>query len=87
MLMRMIGSTVRGLPEIFPRLAELGARHATYGVKAEYYPIARDALLMALRDHLGEGFIPEVENAWRETFVAIRDTMLRGAAAFAGSEP
>jgi class 3 adenylate cyclase/hemoglobin-like flavoprotein len=79
MLMRMIGLTVHRLPEILPQLMDLGARHAGYGVKPEYYPIARNALLHALREHLGADFVPEVEQAWQETFDIIRDTMLKGA--------
>jgi class 3 adenylate cyclase/hemoglobin-like flavoprotein len=79
MLMRMIGLTVRCLPEVFPQLMELGARHVDYGVKPEYYPIARNALLQALREHLGADFVPEVENAWHEIFNMVRNTMLKGA--------
>lgn len=80
MLMRMIAVTVRGLPGISPHLRDLGARHRGYGVRPEYYPFATEALLGALRQHLGDAFIPEVEKAWTGVLHLIRDTMLEGAA-------
>jgi class 3 adenylate cyclase/hemoglobin-like flavoprotein len=79
MLMRMIGLTVRGLPEVSPQLVDLGARHVTYGVRREDYADAEEALIYALRAHLGSDFVAEVEKAWRVVFRSIRDAMLRGA--------
>lgn len=81
MLMRMIGVAVRGLPAVSPLLADLGARHAGYGVLEEYYPIAGAALIHALRTHLGEAFVPEVEEAWTEVYGLIAKAMLAGAGA------
>ena len=52
-----------------------------YGVKPEYYPIAGEALIYALGQHLGADFIPEVAQAWQDVFARIRNTMLEGATA------
>jgi class 3 adenylate cyclase/hemoglobin-like flavoprotein len=79
MLMRMIGVTVRGLrdlPQLLPSLRDLGMRHVGYGVGAEHFDFAEDALLHALALHLGEAFGPEVRKGWREVFDLIRRTML-----------
>ncbi len=79
MLMRMIGVTVRGLhnlPQILPELRTLGMRHAGYGVRAEHFDFAEDALLHALALHLGEAFAPEVRQGWRDVFDLIRRAML-----------
>jgi hemoglobin-like flavoprotein len=81
MLMRMIGVTVRGLhnlPTILPELRALGVRHAGYGVRAEHFDFAEDALLHALRLHLGEAFRPEVQQGWGDVFGLIRRAMLGG---------
>ena len=84
MLMRMIGVTVRGLhnlPKILPDLRALGMRHSSYGVRAEHFDFAEDALLHALTVHLGEAFRPEVRQGWRDVFGLIRRAMLSGFAA------
>ena len=84
MLMRMIGVTVRGLhnlPKILPDLRALGMRHSSYGVRAEHFDFAEDALLHALTVHLGEAFCPEVRQGWRDVFGLIRRAMLSGFAA------
>ena len=79
MLMRMIGVTVRGLhnlPQILPELRALGMRHSGYGVRAEYFDLAEDALLHALALHLGDAFGPDVRQGWCDVFDLIRRTML-----------
>jgi hemoglobin-like flavoprotein len=56
-------------------------RHSSYGVRAEHFDFAEDALLHALTVHLGEAFRPEVRQGWRDVFGLIRRTMLSGFAA------
>jgi hemoglobin-like flavoprotein len=83
MLMRMIGVTARGLhnlPKILPDLRALGMRHSSYGVRAEHFDFAEDALLHALTVHLGEAFRPEVRQGWLDVFGLIRRAMLSGFA-------
>ncbi len=79
MLMRMIGVTVRGLhnlPKILSELRALGKRHHAYGVQAEHFDFAEDALLHALALHLGEAFRTDVREGWRHVFGLIRRSML-----------
>jgi hemoglobin-like flavoprotein len=60
-------------------LKQLGARHATYNVKEVHYPIVGEALLETLGIALGEGFTPEVKQAWTGVYGVITDTMCQGA--------
>lgn len=66
-LFSMIGLIVRTLDyqnQVVPIIYELGKRHAAYGVLESDYATFRDALLETLHGALGEGFSPEVRDAW-----------------------
>ncbi|HSE28912.1 MAG TPA: globin, partial [Gemmatimonadales bacterium] len=58
-------------------LVSLGRRHAQYGVRAEEFALASEALLLTLRDALGERFTPEVEEAWQELVGLVEAVMRR----------
>ena len=80
MLMTSLELAVSNLdnPEnILPAIQALGERHMSYGVKAEYYPLAREAYLWALEEHLGEKFTPALQKAWVEAFDALTEAMIR----------
>jgi len=80
MLMTSLELAVSNLdnPEnILPAIEALGERHRSYGVKAEYYPLAREAYLWALEKHLGEKFTPELIKAWETAFDALTEAMIR----------
>jgi len=80
MLMTSLELAVSNLddPEnIMPAIQALGERHVSYGVKAEYYPLAREAYLWALEKHLGEKFTPELIKAWETAFDALTEAMIR----------
>ncbi|TXC66621.1 hemin receptor [Piscinibacter aquaticus] len=58
-LMEMIGAAVRLLDHpaaLLPVLAQLGARHAGYGVEPDDYRKVGRALIATLAEALGEGF-------------------------------
>ena len=83
-LMMMLGIAVSGLSRldsILPAISALGARHATYGVKAEHFTPVGAALLWTLAQGLGEEFTPQVEDAWATAYgllsQAMIDAMLR----------
>jgi hemoglobin-like flavoprotein len=81
-LMKMIGLAVKGLDnlqELIPTLLALGARHAAYGVAERDYITVRRALLWTLEKGLGEGFTPEVKEAWIAVYKLLADTMKAGA--------
>lgn len=70
-------------------LAELGARHAGYGAKAEHYAIAIDSLIAAMRELLGSDADARVLDEWRTALGLVSDQMIAagGAVANASSPP
>ena len=80
MLMTSLELAVSNLDDpasILPAIQALGERHRSYGVKAEYYPLAREAYLWALEKHLGEKFTPALKEAWTAAFDALTEAMIR----------
>ena len=80
MLMSSLQLAVSNLDDpasILPAIQALGERHLSYGVKAEYYALAREAYLWALEKHLGEKYTPELKEAWEEAFDALTEAMVR----------
>ena len=80
MLMTSLELAVSSLDEpasILPAVQALGERHLSYGVKSEYYPLAREAYLWALEKHLGENFTPALKDAWAVAFDALTQAMIR----------
>ena len=80
MLMTSLELAVSSLDEpasILPAVQALGERHLSYGVKSEYYPLAREAYLWALEKHLGENFNPALKDAWAVAFDALTQAMIR----------
>jgi hypothetical protein len=60
-------------------LVDLGARHVSYGVMPEHYPIVGEALIGTLAAALGEAFTDEVKGAWGGVYGFITTHMLKGA--------
>jgi len=86
MLMTSLELAVTGLDNmdgILPSIQALGERHVSYGVKAEYYPLATDAFLWALEHHLGDTFTPTLKGAWAEAL----DALVRAMISTTGDNP
>ncbi len=66
--------------EMLPYLAELGRKHATYGVQPYQYERLRTALLWALGQALGLEFNSETRAAWDRLLAAISAPMILAAA-------
>lgn len=84
MLMQMIAIAVRGLDHldtIVPAVKALGERHAGYGVKADDYNTVGAAFLWTLEQGLGDGFTPEVREAWTAVYTVLAQTAISGAEA------
>lgn len=82
MLMTSLELAVSSLDDpqsILPSVKALGERHLSYGVKAEYYPFAKEAYLWALEKQLGEEFTPALKEAWGIAFDALVETMISAA--------
>ncbi len=64
-----------------PAVQALGRRHKNYGVTETNYGTVGEALLWTLEQGLGEGFTPDVREAWTVVFVLVSDTMKAAARA------
>jgi len=85
-LMQMITLAVNGLSDagtLIPVVQSLGRRHVAYGVQDEHYDTVGRALLWTLEKGLGDGFTPEVKEAWTETYLLLATTMKEAAAQLA----
>lgn len=60
------------------KLAELGRRHAEYGVGGEMYGWVAEALLATLETAAGDGWTAAYTAAWRDALGAITDLMMAG---------
>ncbi|PWS36245.1 hemin receptor [Falsiroseomonas bella] len=82
-LMAALGFVVNNLREpdrLLPAAAELGRRHAGYGVQPSHYDTVGAALLDTLAEGLGDGFSPPVRDAWEAAYRLLAGTMQAGAA-------
>jgi len=60
---------------LIPILQDLGKRHCRYGVRKSDYNPGGEALLWTLQHYLGDGFTPEVKEAWTGVWTTIANTM------------
>jgi len=82
-LMEMLGFalSMSERPEALrTELRELGARHATYGVREEHYETVGRALLDMLSQVLAKEFTSEVREAWAGFYGIMTEAMKQGAA-------
>ena len=73
-------SMLTKLDELVPVLKGLGKRHKNYGVVDAHYPVVGGALLATLEQGLGEGYTPEIADAFGAMWGVVADTMKVGAA-------
>jgi len=81
-LMATLAVVVNGLrkPEtVIPAAQALARRHVGYGVTASQYGTVGAALLWTLEQGLGEGFTPEVKEAWTAAYTLLSTVMLEAA--------
>ena len=73
--LNLLGPDAELLTEI---MAELGRKHAEFGVDDEaYYSTMGDSLLLALVELLGKSFTPEAEEAWIIVYGELTRGMIR----------
>ncbi len=81
-LMQAIGFVVANLrrPEaLLPVVADLGRRHAGYGVQPAHYGTVGAALLDTLAEGLGPEFTPATREAWAAAYQTLADIMQQAA--------
>src|SRR5271167_1675994 len=81
-LMAMLAGVVKGLgnlEQVSPAAGALAKRHVSYGAKAEHYPVVGAALLWTLEKGLGDGWTPEVADAWGTAYGTLSGYMISEA--------
>jgi hemoglobin-like flavoprotein len=81
-LMMMLATVVNGLGDlnsILPAASALAKRHVGYGAKAEHYPVVGAALLWTLEKGLGNGWTPQVAEAWTTAYGTLSGYMISEA--------
>ena len=79
LLTHMLGSIVYSLsrPEYLKLgLKSLGMNHVRYGVKKEYYPVVKEAMLETIPEILGENYTDRIGMAWSQALDFIIETMI-----------
>src|SRR5215467_12093965 len=77
-LMDMLAEVVNSLDNfqsLRSRLAELGRKHASYGVRSEQYVTLTSALLWAIAQELEGNFNAATKEAWRLALTSVCDAM------------
>ena len=81
-LMAMLAGVVKGLgnlEQVLPAASALAKRHVSYRAKAEHYPVVGVALLWTLEKGLGNGWTPEVADAWGTAYRTLSGYMISEA--------
>ncbi len=81
-LMATLAVVVNGLgnlESVLPAASALAKRHVSYGAKAEHYPVVGAALLWTLEKGLGDGWTPEVAEAWTAAYGTLSGFMISEA--------
>jgi hemoglobin-like flavoprotein len=81
-LMATLAVVVNGLgnlESVLPAASALATRHVAYGAKAEHYPVVGAALLWTLEKGLGEGWTPDVAQAWTAAYGTLSSFMISEA--------
>ena len=81
-LMMMLAAVVGGLSNlesILPAASALATRHVSYGAKPEHYPVVGAALLWTLEKGLGDGWTPDVAEAWTAAYGTLSGYMISEA--------
>jgi len=78
LLTHMLGSIIYSLsrPEyLILGLKSLGLNHIRYGVKNEYYPVVKDAMLETIPEILGENYNDRIGEAWSQALDFVIEAM------------
>lgn len=74
MLADVLDTVIEGVEmgqDLTPILQTLGARHKTYGVLPEHYPMVGDALIATFQTKLGSQWTPAFQDAWTQAYTSI----------------
>jgi len=81
-LMASLQRIVKGLddlPAVLPAVEQLAIRHLDYGVQPHHYTTVGNALLVALKQELGDAFTHETRAAWVAAYTLLSRAMKKAA--------
>jgi hemoglobin-like flavoprotein len=79
-ILDVVVKSATNLDEVIEAVKQLGVRHVAYGVdQKDQYMVVAEALLFALKTHLGNDWTKEVEKAWTDTYLILMDVMLKAS--------
>jgi nitric oxide dioxygenase len=81
-LMATLAVVVGGLgnlESVLPAASALAKRHVSYGAKPEHYPVVGSALLWTLEKGLGDGWTPDIAEAWTVAYGTLSGFMISEA--------
>ena len=67
------------LESVLPAASALAIRHVSYGARREHYSVVGAALLWTLEKGLGDGWTPEVADAWTAAYGTLSGFMISEA--------
>jgi hemoglobin-like flavoprotein len=71
----MIVAGIEKGENVVPLLQGLGARHTSYHVLPEHYPLVEEVLLETFQSTLGPQWTPAYQDTWTEAYQMIAQTM------------
>ena len=81
-LMEMVEKTIQMLGDdnetLTKNLTELGQKHVSFGVTPQYFPYMTDALVVMLKEMLGNDFTDECKQAFETVMAVLIADMVRG---------
>lgn len=80
LMLAQITGKLSQLETLVPAAQALARRHAAYGAQAAHYAVVGQALLDTLEKGLGDGFTPEVREAWSSAYATLSAVMIEAAA-------
>jgi nitric oxide dioxygenase len=81
-LMATLAVVVNGLSNlesVLPAASAMAKRHVSYGAKPEHYPVVGSALFWTLEKGLGNGWTPDVADAWGTAYATLSGFMISEA--------
>ena len=75
----MVVGALDRIDELVPTIADLGRRHAGYGVTDDHYDSVGAALMWSLEEGLGNAWNAEVKAAWAAAYDLLSGVMREGA--------
>jgi hemoglobin-like flavoprotein len=78
MVQKTVGMLGVDNEELTKMLTELGKKHVTYGVKADYFPFMTKSVVIMMKEMLKEEFTDNDRKVWEDIFSVLIADMVKG---------